>query len=212
MISASSTGYRVSSPHPSFQIAFLTGQSRPSSCALSPVQHVFLERLAAATGTIAVPANYPYHGRDGTWRPTFLPVASLRNAVQFLRALRRRGVGRSRAFFGVSALLEQAGHTVFLAGSCGLQLLVALDLPEVLLARCSFVAFGPVAVERPACPGLVVTGRRDWVAWRHRLRADHTVECGHLGYLENRDFPAICAGFVREQQARVRRAGHAAAL
>lgn len=180
---------------------------------MSPVQRSFLKLLSAETGAVAVDANYPYLHRGEVWHPTSLPAASVRNTVQFLRALRRPAREmHTRAFFGVSALLEEAGHTVFLAGSCGLQLLLALDLPEVLLARCSFVAFGPVARGRPACPGIVVIGRRDWVAWRQCLPADRTVACGHLGYLKQHDFLPICAEFVRQQQAHLRAAGHASAL
>lgn len=194
---------------PALQVAFLTGQSRPSSCALSPAQRRFLGRLAHATGAVAVGGNFPYWAETPPWRAMSLPRASLNNLTHYLGA--RGPAFRARHRASVLSLIAAAEQTIFLAGSCGLELLRRLDLPDEALARVAFVAFGPVARSRPACAGIVVQGRRDWVSRPFAVQPDFRVACGHLGYLEDDDFARICADFVSQQRER-RAVSHAAAF
>jgi hypothetical protein len=186
------------------QIAFFTGQSRPTSCALSPQQRTFLDRLVAASGAVPVDLNFPYVMKTPPWQPTPLLRASVNNARQFLQA--RRGSFRALHRNSVIALVARATRTVFLSGSCGLELLRRLELPAQTLGRIAFVAYGPVTKSRPACEGVVVQGRRDWISRAFSsCRPDRRVACGHLDYLADETFARICADFVASQSEPSRR-------
>lgn len=175
------------------QVAFLTGQSDPGGCALSPVQQAFLERLPLA-GVTRVSNNFPYAADTRPYRPVSLVAASWHNTRQYL-ASRRAGFAEA---FGPSVcrLLDRADHTVLLAGSCGLELLANLSLPAERLATVSVFAYGPVARRRPACACVVVCGDRDWLSRMAMPHADHVVQCGHMDYLESAEVQHLCAEFV----------------
>ena len=172
-----------------FQVAFLTGQSNPSSAALSPTQAAFLAELPLPT-TGKVSLNFPYStgvGAQPFW-PTPLLVASVHNARQHLASRRPAFAEKYRPL--VAALLARAERTLFLAGSCGLELFNNLRLPESLLRRVTIFAYGPVARRRPDCACLLVQGRRDWISRQYFLRADAYVDAGHMNYLT---CPAVLA-------------------
>ena len=194
---------------PALQIAFLSAQADRRSCALSPVQRRFLHRLAHACGATAVEWNFPYDATTPPWRPLPLWRESLNVARQFLAA--RRATFASRHREAVLRLLAGAEATVFLAGSCGLELLRRLDLPPAAFTSFRYVAFGAVARGRMPAPGLIVLGRRDWIARGRGPAPDAWVDCGHLDYLENAEFAARCAAFVRARH-QANRLEHAAAL
>ncbi len=181
-----------------FQVAFLTGRSDPSSPALSPAQAAFLAKLPLpAAGR--VPLNFPYSTgvTARPFTPTPLLVASVRNARQHL-ASRRPAFAREHRP-AVVALLAHAERTLFLAGSCGLELFNNLGLPEDLLRRVTILAYGPVARRRPDCACLLVQGRHDWISRRYFCPADVYVDGGHMDYLAQ---PAVLA-LARESVRRL---------
>ncbi|MCL1526182.1 hypothetical protein [Xanthomonas nasturtii] len=184
-------GVFVCSEPGTLQIAFLTGQSDPASCALSAEQQAFLQQLRG-TGRHCVTCNYPYRHDSAAHRRMPLWRASLSNARQYLAARNARVAAADRA--RVHALLEQAPMTLLLAGSCGLQLLSALQLPDALRARLAVFAYGPVC-HAPAAFGRlrVVQGRSDWIS--HALfdgQVHARPACGHMAYLRNAEVLAEC--------------------
>lgn len=141
------TGAFVRSESSPLQIAFLTGQSDPASCALSTEQGAFLRQLQG-TGRQLVDCNYPYRRNSAPHRRTPLWRASLSNARQYLAARHARLAEADRK--RVHALLDQRPMTLLLAGSCGLQLLTALQLPDALRARLAVLRTAR-CVMRPPC-------------------------------------------------------------
>ncbi|MCX6550347.1 MAG: hypothetical protein NTY02_04950 [Acidobacteria bacterium] len=175
------------------QIAFMTGQSDPESCALSPAQAAFLDRLAIPEAA-RVNRNFPYADQTPPYRDVSLAAASWQNMRQYL-------VSRTPAFAAahrpaVVRMLARADHTVLLAGSCGLEILANLELPGPVLQGVHVFAYGPVARHRPACDTVVVRGGGDWIARAWGGHVDHLVEGGHMGYLANEDVAALCQTFV----------------
>lgn len=175
-----------------FQVVFLTGQSDPRSCDLSPVQRAFLDALPVPDGA-KVPLNFPYDATLRPWRKVPLWRASLRHGLLFV-TMRRRAFRRHRD--AVITQLDRADRTLVLAGSIGLDLLGRLDLPRELLDRLSVFAYGPVATKPPACHTLRVCSRQDWVArW---WPADVYVDSGHLDYLDNPEVVDLCREVLTE--------------
>lgn len=183
------------SPRPPFQVALLTGQSDPSRWTLSPAQQAFLQAVGVPEHC-RVPRNFPYRAGSPAYRPVPLIKASLNNGALYLRS-RGRSFRREHAP-DLERLLEAAQHTIFLAGSCGLELFNNLKLPEPLLRRASLFAFGPVARRRPACKHVLVGGRGDTLSRFYFPRPDHTVDCGHLGYLGTPALQALCRSFIEK--------------
>ncbi|PPT33324.1 MULTISPECIES: hypothetical protein [Xanthomonas] len=192
----------------SVQVAFLTGQSDPERCALSGEQQQFLHQLQGA-GRRLIDCNYPYHSAGPPHRRTPLWRASVCNARQYLAARGARVADADR--MRVVALLEQAPRTVLLAGSCGLQLLTALQLPQALRARLAVFAYGPVCTA-PATFGQlrIVQGRGDWIS---RLlfgaAPDLRPACGHLHYLRDAAVLAECQAFIAQIEQAVQGRDHA---
>jgi hypothetical protein len=185
-----------SEPGP-LQIAFLTGQSDPSRCALSAEQVAFLRQLQDK-GRQLVDCNYPYRRNSAPHRRTPLWRASVANARQYLAARNARVADTDRA--RVHALLEQAPMTLLLAGSCGLQLLSALQLPDALRARLAVFAYGPVCHAPSAFGQLrVVQGRGDWISRAlFGGRVDLKPACGHMAYLRHAEVLADCQRFLTQ--------------
>jgi hypothetical protein len=174
------------------QVASLTGQSDSGRCALSPSQMAFLKALELPEGA-AVPWNFPYHPGP-EHRPTPLWLASFRNASMYFAS--RRPAFREQHRGAVIELLMRAERTVFLAGSCGLELLANLDLPKADLKRCRLFAYGPVARKLPACPALLVQGGSDWLSRWYFPRVDHRIDAGHMDYLESPEVLRLCREFI----------------
>lgn len=175
-------------------IAWLSGSSDPRRCALSPAETALLE--AAAAGRRVVRANFPWPDRPGPFRTVALPLASVRNAVQFWRARLSR---RYRAFVATRIMcLPGDGDLVLITGSQGLEL---LRLAWPLLGdtgRIRVVALGPVAGRLPA--GLrpfVIRSSTDVVS-RLGWRGPVDVQCaaGHLDYAAEPQVRAAVADAV----------------
>lgn len=180
---------------PTYQVALLTGQSDPSRWALSPVQHAFLASIGIAPAC-RVRVNFPYRQGSPGYRPAHLLRASLNNGALYfrsrLRAFRQRHLGDFEALIGA------ADRTVFVAGSCGLELFNNLRLPHPLLERVSVFAFGPVARGRPACAHVLVSGRRDTLSRWFFPHPDHLIDCGHLTYLTDPTLQTLCRAFIAD--------------
>ncbi|PPT76008.1 hypothetical protein XaplCFBP3122_11115 [Xanthomonas arboricola pv. populi] len=190
------------------QIAFLTGQSDPGRCALSMQQQHFLQQLQGP-GRRLIDSNYPYRLDSPPHRRTPLWRASVSNARQYLAARAARVANADR--MRVVALLEQAPTTVLLAGSCGLQLLTALRLPQALRTRLAVFAYGPVC-NAPATFGQlrVVQGSGDWISRALFAGApDLTPACGHMHYLRDATVLAECQAFIAQLEQAVQGREHA---
>jgi hypothetical protein len=176
------------------QVFFLTGQSDPPRCALSPAQQAFIDALPLPESA-KLRLNFPYVAGTAPWRANSLVIASLNNAVLYLRS-RRAGFAQH----GPSLLrqLERADQTLILAGSSGLELLANLRLPREALRSVHVFAYGPVARGCPPCACTLVQGRRDWISRAWFGSVDHRVDCSHMDYLESPDVLALCAAKVRE--------------
>lgn len=175
------------------QVAFITGQSDPERCALSPLQAAFLDALPVPdAGKVRV--NFPYTTTTLPHRRVALGPASWHNGRQYLGSRAPAFAERHRA--GALALLSRADRTVLLAGSCGLELLANLGLPDSALRRVAVFAYGPVARRRPACEVVVVQGRRDWISRAWGPHADEVVEAGHLDYLRDAEVLAHARAFI----------------
>jgi hypothetical protein len=171
------------------QIAFLTGQSDPPSCALAADQHAFLDALPAPEHE-KVRSNFPYDrtGEDvleiALWR------ASLNNIKQYFAS---RSDAFARAYRPpVLEMLSKADRTLLLAGSCGIELLNNLHLPADVLRSVYVFGYGPVARRRPACAHEIAGSRRDWISRLWFPKPDAWVDAGHLGYLAGERVRARC--------------------
>lgn len=175
-------------------VAFLTGQSDPRTNALSPVQRGFLDRSPVPPEQ-RLDLNFPYQPA-GEWRETDLLRASFSNARQYLSS--RRPPFAERHSVPFQQTFGSAGKVILLAGSCGLELLVNLRLPDGFLRRLHVFAYGPVSRSLPRCASLVtVRGNRDVISGRWHRRVDHIISCGHMDYLETAETMALFSAFYR---------------
>lgn len=171
------------------QVLFLTGQSDPRSCGLSPVQHAFLDDLPVPEAT-KVRLNFPYDARLAPYRPVPIWRGSLRHLVLFVRIRLLMTGWAAKHRPRVEEQLRRADRTLVLAGSIGLDLLGRLDLPRDLLDRLTVVSYGAVATRPPDCRTIRVASSSDHLArWWPR---DLEVEAGHLDYLGSPEFAALC--------------------
>ena len=182
------------------QVAFLTGQSDPRTCALSRTQSAFLDALPVPASA-RVRSNFPYVPASHSPAHTSLMRASWNNTRQYFAS-------RTDAFAelhrpAVLRMIARAEHTVLLAGSCGLELLANLHLSEAELERLHVFAYGAVARTRPTCETIAVCGRRDWIARAWRQSTDVIVDCTHLTYLETPDVLSLCSAFVQSVESAV---------
>ena len=179
----------------------MTGQSQPPTAALSPSQAAFLDALPVPTAA-RITLNFPYPGESAARRFTRTPllIASLRNGWQHFASRRAAFAEQHRP--AVEALLERADRTLFLAGSCGLELFNNLGLPARALRRVTILAYGPVARRRPDCACLLVQGRRDWISRRYFRAVDTHVDGGHMDYLTDPAVAVLAGETVRRLAAR----------
>jgi hypothetical protein len=175
------------------QVAFMTGQSDPGRCALSPIQQAFLDALPVPDSG-KVRTNFPYDAGTLPYREMTLALASWNNVRQYLASQSAAFAAAHRP--AVLRMLGRAERTVILAGSCGLEILANLSLPQSALEHVHVFAYGPVCRHRPACEVVVVRGRRDWLARACGTRRDRMVEGGHLTYLQNPEVLARCRAVV----------------
>lgn len=185
--------FERSAPEP-LQVFYLTGQSDPPRCALSPSQEAFLDALPLPASA-KLRLNFPYAADTAPWRPNSLAIASLNNAVLYVRS---RTAGFARHAPAVLQQIDRAEQTLILAGSSGLELLANLQLPREALRTVHVFAYGPVGRGLPPCACTLVQGRYDWISRAWFREVDHRVNCWHRDYLESPEVLALCAGKVRE--------------
>jgi hypothetical protein len=174
------------------RIAFLTGQSDPGRCALSPAQRATLDTLVPhAAGIELHPCNFPWDTNTAPWRAVPLLRASLANGRQYLAARRAGTHALPDAAHDVARTrLLAAPRTLLLVGSCGLALLDALVAPfdAGQRTRLRAVSYGGVAPHWPAgIDGAQLRGRRDRIAaWLGPVDgpSPQTVDHGHMDYLD----------------------------
>ena len=176
------------------QIIFLTGQSDPSRCALSPEQQAFLDALPLPASA-KLSLNFPYRTDTPSWRHTPVLVGSVNNARQYVRS--RQPMFAADHAAHVQRLLARARRTLILAGSCGLELFVNLRLPREALDTVHVFAYGPAARRLPDCACVLVQGRRDWVSRVWFRTVDHRVDCGHRDYLQSPEVRLLCLQLLR---------------
>lgn len=173
------------------RIAFLTGQSDPGRCALSPVQCATLDALAPHAGDIdLLPHNFPWTADTAPWRQVPLLRASVANGRQYLAARRGDVPGLSTsAREAARAQLLAAPRTLLLVGSCGLVVLDALIAPfdAAQRARLRAVSYGGVGPRWPVgIHGSQLRGSRDRIAtWLGPADGPRpiAVDHGHMDYL-----------------------------
>jgi hypothetical protein len=175
------------------QVALLTGQSDSRGWALSPLQARFLSAVVPADCT-RIEVNFPYWARSPAYRASSLVSASISNGWMYFRS--RSRVFRETRRAGIAELIGRQAKTVFLAGSCGLELFNNLQLPTELTRKVGIFAYGPVARRRPSCDHLLVGSSRDRLSRHYFPSPDRVVECGHLDYLAEPAVQAFCKGFI----------------
>lgn len=175
---------------------FLTGHSVPGCTGLSPAQRDFLFRSAVPAACRLV-HNFPWHETEPFPERIPIATASWNNVRHCLGSL---GAGfRKRHRDAVVARFADCDAVLLLAGSCGLELLDNLDLPEETRRRLHVFAYGPVSRRRPEVASLrLVQGRRDRISRLFHRQVDHLLPCGHLDYLERPETLALFDGFYRE--------------
>jgi hypothetical protein len=175
--------------NPTHAVAFLTGQSDPGRCALSPEQEAFLAQLARADRHL-VPLNFPYRPSP-PFRDVNLLSASWHNLRGYFASRRPEFAAAYRA--GVADLIRQTERTFFLAGSSGLELFNNLHLSAADEARCTLICYGPVARRLPRHATVVlVQSSRDYLSRAYFPHAPRTLGWGHMGYLRDPEFLRLC--------------------
>lgn len=182
-------------------VTFLTGQSDPGRNALSAEQSAFLDSLALPEGE-RLPLNFPWDHETAPHRDVSLAQATVANVAQFLGARRARFGARHRA--DLERLLARTEHLVLLAGSCGLELLRAIDPPREAWPRLHVFAYGPVAWARPEWHCHLVGGRRDPISRAFFTRPDTLVDADHMSYLREPVVRDEALAFLARVDARIR--------
>jgi len=167
---------------------FLTGQSNRRSCQLSPIQRKLAD-LLEQQGFTVTPLNFPYDSQMEDYQESNLFKASLSNGLQYLFSRRATFSARYRE----QVLNQFSKNTPYLvlAGSCGLELLNNLQLPENILSKIHVLAYGPVARVVPAAEVTLVQGRDDWLSKQFFKNVDYPIDCGHMDYLESAEVTTL---------------------
>jgi hypothetical protein len=177
----------------SLQIALFTGQSDRSRWALSPMQHEFLESVCGPQ-VVRIDCNFPYLTNSPSYRRTALPLACVSNTLQYFQS--RFAFFRESHTPAVETVISRCAHTIFITGSCGLELFNNLDLSQQSLTRVCVFAVGPVARSRPACRHMLIGSPGDALSRLFFPKPDHWVDCGHMDYLSNQSVRELCQNFI----------------
>lgn len=179
--------------------AFLTGHSSRGCSGLSAVQREF-QRRSAIPDSHWLSNNFPY---DETFpfEPPNLAIASWNNVHHYFES--RTEAFRKRHGAQVAEIFSRHERVIVLAGSCGLELLDNLELPEQVRQRLHVFAIGPVSRRLPETAShLLVQGKRDWISRLFHSKAAAMVDCSHMDYLEHAEtlrlFDDFCGKVLRE--------------
>ncbi|MEZ6015035.1 MAG: hypothetical protein R3F49_07980 [Planctomycetota bacterium] len=182
--------------HAPLRVVWISGASDPRACGLSDAQAALL-RACAADDSVAT--NFPFvAGRPAREVPLW--IASLSNLVQFLSA--STPLFRWAAARHWRALCASSERVLVIAGSCGAQLLRALERATPPGVEVRAIALGPVAWRAPACLEVALVGERDRIA-RPFVRAGGGARVvsvpgvGHMDYLASELVLGAVRGWVR---------------
>jgi hypothetical protein len=163
--------------------AFITGHSVRGCTGLSREQIDFQKRSAIPQEQW-LPHNFPYSETHPFPEPVPLLAASLSNIVHFWES--RLPAYKNRHRDAVAGIFSGHDAVILVAGSCGLELLNNLGLPAEVLRRLHVFACGPVSWRLPETAScLVLQGAGDPVSRCFHRKADHWIDCAHMGYLQS---------------------------
>lgn len=175
------------------KIAFLTGQSNPSSTSLSPVQTEFMKKIPVPEELKSY-RNFPYT-EGSAYSEVNILRASINNARQYLNAGKR-----SDEYSGMfNKYFKNNDIIIIISGSCGLHLFNSLNLSAEIRQKISIFAYGPTAHRIPECRDIfIVQGRKDWISRLWRLPVNEYAECGHMDYLNQKSVFDSCIRFLKK--------------
>lgn len=182
------------------KIGWLSGVSRPGTNALSDEQRTFVEALPGPPEW-KLRTNFPYGApmNEGAerFRPTPLVLASLVNLARFTAASLPFRSPASLAHW--RALRASCDQLLLVTGSCGSQIVTALERPVPATSPLRILSLGPVDW---GCAGLNQTrvrGARDPVRTPVGRRRDTLVPgVGHMDYARSREVREIAARWVEQ--------------
>nr|WP_297425878.1 hypothetical protein [uncultured Actinotalea sp.] len=181
---------------------WLTGQSSFRHSGLSAAQDALLDVLAA-DGWSTVRAGLPWTATAvrSPYRSEPLPVASARNAAQWLAARTDPTFGDDVARHLGPVLERTRRRLLVLCGSAGAELLTVglrrLD-PDVARPSTTVLALGPVGSLPADVAVHVVRGRTDLLSrWGCRRPSDTVVPGGHLDYAASPDVRRVLLEVAR---------------
>jgi len=161
--------------------AFITGHSFPDCSGLSREQLDF-QRRSGIPPEHWLEYNFPYRQTYPYPERFSVLSASIHNVAHFLRS--RRPAFKQRYRDAVAEILSPYEAVILLAGSCGLELLINLDLPAEIRRRLHVFAYGPVSLRRPETASLfIVQGKYDFISRFFHREAHQRIRCFHMGYL-----------------------------
>ncbi len=163
------------------KIAFITGLSNPKSCSLSHIQKEFISRLESPACKLFY--NFPYVSTEGQENEP-LWKASMQNIRQFL--IYQSPESQKHLRLHLDHFAASCDQIIFLAGSCGLELLNVALSSESQKKLAHVFAYGPVAKAYPDFPCTLIQGSKDYLSQFFFKQVDERVTTlGHMNYLEH---------------------------
>jgi hypothetical protein len=174
--------------------AFITGHSVRGCTGLSADQFDFLRR-SELPDEQWLPCNFPYH-ETFPFRSPNLIRASLNNSCHYYFS--RFSGFRDRHRDQVIGIFSGYEKVILLAGSCGLELLNNLELPDDIRSRLHVFSYGAVSRELPdTASHLMVRGSQDFISRIFHRHADHCYASSHMGYLRSPETMRLFNSFCR---------------
>lgn len=162
-------------------VGFISGHSVRGCTGLSQ-EHREFQRRSTVPERNWLRYNFPWQETFPFPEPFQLLSASLNNVLHYFES--RRQVFREAHRSVVVELFAEYDAVILLAGSCGLELLNNLDLPEQTRQRLHVFAYGPVSRNRPQVAScFLVQGEQDLISWVFHREVDIRFPCGHMSYL-----------------------------
>lgn len=179
--------------------AFITGHSVRGCTGLSAEQFDFLRRSELPEERWLT-CNFPYHETFPFPRPNLIR-ASLNNSCHYYFS--RFGGFRDRHRDQVIGIFSRYEKVILLAGSCGLELLNNLELPDDIRGRLHVFSYGAVSRKLPdTASHLMVQGSRDFISKIFHRRVDHCYAGSHMGYLRSPEtlglFNSFCLRIIED--------------
>ncbi|MCW5202065.1 MAG: hypothetical protein QTN59_17240 [Candidatus Electrothrix communis] len=180
---------------------FLTGQSDKHSCSLTPDQQKTAHELRKL-GVEVQPLNFPYQERMAPYRKINILLASMANLQMFFQSRRPEFTSKYRSRF--CEKISEYALTLVLAGSCGLEIINNLRLPDDVKKKLHIFSYGPVARKMPDISCTLVQGRHDGLSKYFFSKVDFSVNCGHMGYLQSPEVMRVLHDTALKLQRKVK--------